>query len=44
MKDEPELTLHASEAERYVPASWRHPALWMVAIVLIVIIAAVAMQ
>jgi hypothetical protein len=40
MKDEPEITLHAAEMEKIVPPKWQRPAVWTVAIILIVLIAA----
>jgi len=39
MKDEPEITLHAAEMEK-TPQKWQRPAVWTVAIILIVLIAA----
>ena len=44
MKDEPEITLQASELEQTVPSKWQRPAVWTVAIILIVLIAALLMN
>ncbi len=40
MRDEPEITLHAAEMEKTVPHKWQRPAVWTVALILIVLIAA----
>jgi hypothetical protein len=44
MKDEPEVTVHAAEVEPTIPRSWRHPSVWVVGLILVVVIAAVLMN